>query len=58
MTHKGMWLFGIGIGMLIMLIRTLGAFPEGVMYAVLLMNSLTPLIDRLFKLVPAGGKNA
>jgi electron transport complex protein RnfD len=58
MTHKGMWLFGVGVGIFIMLIRTFGAYPEGVMYAVLLMNSLTPLIDRLFKLVPAGGKNA
>jgi len=58
MTNKGMWLFGIGVGMFIMLIRTFGAYPEGVMYAVLLMNSLTPLIDRLFKLVPTGGKNA
>ena len=34
-------------------------YPEGVMYAVLLMNALTPLIDRFCKLVPAGGsKNA
>lgn len=59
LTKKGMWIFGLGIGLLIMLIRSFGAYPEGVMYAVLLMNSLTPLIDRFCKLVPAGGsKNA
>lgn len=55
MTKKGMWLFGIGIGVLIMLIRTFGAYPEGVMYAVLLMNALTPLIDRFFRPIPVGG---
>jgi Na+-translocating ferredoxin:NAD+ oxidoreductase RnfD subunit len=32
-----------------------GEYPEGVMFAVLLMNSLTPLIDRLTKLTPTGG---
>ena len=51
-----MWVFGLGVGTLIMLIRYLGEYPEGVMYAVLIMNALTPLIDRAFKLVPAGGK--
>jgi electron transport complex protein RnfD len=39
-----------------MLIRTLGEYPEGVMYAVLLMNAFTPLIDRLCKWIPAGGQ--
>ncbi len=56
LTRKGMWLYGIGIGTITMLIRIVGAFPEGVMYSVLFMNSLAPLIDRLFKQVPAGGK--
>lgn len=51
-----MWIFGIGIGSLIMLIRIVGEYPEGVMYAVLLMNAVTALIDRLCKLTPAGGK--
>ncbi len=55
MTKKGMWVFGLGIGVLIMLIRTFGAYPEGVMYAVLLMNALTPLIDRFFRPIPVGG---
>lgn len=55
LTTKGMWIFGIGVGSLIMLIRIVGEYPEGVMYAVLIMNSLSPLIDRFCKLTPAGG---
>jgi len=54
-TYKGMWIFGLGTGALIMLIRTVGGPPEGVMYAILVMNSLTPLIDRFCKLTPLGG---
>lgn len=53
---KGMWIFGVGVGVLIMLIRIVGEYPEGVMYAVLIMNAFTPLIDRMCKGVPAGGK--
>jgi len=45
-TPKGAWIFGIGIGLLVVLIRVYGGFPEGVMYAILLMNAATPLIDR------------
>jgi electron transport complex protein RnfD len=56
LSTKGMWLFGIGVGALTMLIRVVGEYPEGVMYAVLLMNAVTPLIDRLCKFVPAGGE--
>ena len=56
LTAKGMWIFGIGVGAIIMLIRIVGEYPEGVMYAVLLMNAVTPLIDRFCKLTPAGGK--
>lgn len=56
LTIKGRWIFGIGVGMITMLIRIFGEYPEGVMYSVLLMNSVTPLIDRFCKLVPAGGK--
>lgn len=46
MTPKGAWVFGIGVGLLVVLIRVFGGFPEGVMYAILLMNAATPLIDR------------
>jgi len=56
LTMRGMWIFGIGVGLIIMLIRIVGEYPEGVMYAVLLMNAVTPLIDRLCKRVPAGGR--
>ncbi|MDD5328150.1 MAG: RnfABCDGE type electron transport complex subunit D [Phycisphaerae bacterium] len=56
LSKKGMWIFGIGVGTITMLIRVLGEYPEGVMYSVLLMNGVTPLIDRLCKPTPAGGK--
>ncbi len=56
LTAKGMWIFGIGVGTITMLIRIVGAYPEGVMFSILLMNAVTPLIDRYCKRVPAGGK--
>ncbi|MBL7215333.1 MAG: RnfABCDGE type electron transport complex subunit D [Phycisphaerae bacterium] len=56
LSAKGMWIFGVGVGALIMLIRFVGEYPEGVMYAVLIMNAVSPLIDRACKLIPAGGK--
>jgi len=56
LSAKGMWIFGAGVGALIMLIRFVGEYPEGVMYAVLIMNAVSPLIDRACKLIPAGGK--
>lgn len=46
-TKLGRYFFGIGIGSLIMLIRLKGGLPEGVMYSILIMNGLTPLINRL-----------
>ncbi len=45
-TPKGAWIFGAGIGVLVVLIRLFGGLPEGVMYAILLMNAGTPLIER------------
>ena len=56
LTRRGMWIFGIGVGGLTMLIRVFGGYPEGVMFSVLIMNAVTPLIDRLCRRVPAGGK--
>ena len=44
---RGAWLFGFGIGALVVLIRIWGGLPEGVMYAILLMNATTPLIERV-----------
>jgi electron transport complex protein RnfD len=45
-TNRGAWVFGAGIGILVVLIRLWGGLPEGVMYAILLMNALVPFIDR------------
>ena len=45
-TKRGSWIFGAGIGGLVVLIRVFGGLPEGVMYAILIMNALVPLIDR------------
>lgn len=45
-TLKGMAVFGIGCGVLTMVIRKWGGYPEGVSFAILLMNSVTPLINR------------
>ena len=47
LSPRGAWIFGISIGLLIVLIRIWGGLPEGVMYAILLMNAATPLIDRV-----------
>lgn len=47
--RKGQILFGVGCGLLTMLIRLKGGFPEGVMFAILIMNCFAPLIDRGFK---------
>ncbi|MEW6115794.1 MAG: RnfABCDGE type electron transport complex subunit D [Nitrospirota bacterium] len=46
---KGQILFGVGCGFLTMLIRLKGGYPEGVMFAILIMNCFAPLIDRGFK---------
>jgi len=44
--RSGRWIFGIGCGAITVVIRFLGGYPEGVCYAILIMNGLTPLIDR------------
>ncbi|OFX44518.1 MAG: Na+-transporting NADH:ubiquinone oxidoreductase subunit D [Bacteroidetes bacterium GWC2_33_15] len=49
MTPKGMWIFGIGIGIITVLIRVFGAYPEGVSFAILIMNSFVPLINTYVK---------
>ncbi len=45
-TNKGKWVFGVGIGLLVVLIRVWGGLPEGVMYAILFGNAMTPFINR------------
>lgn len=49
MSHKGMLIYGFGIGLLTMLIRTFGAYPEGMSFAILIMNIVTPLINTYCK---------
>jgi len=49
MNPKGQLLFGFGCGVLTILIRVWGAYPEGVSFAILLMNAVTPLINKGFK---------
>jgi len=56
LTPKGKFIFGIGIGAIIMLLRLFSGYPEGVMFAVLLMNALTPLINRWTIPRPLGGQ--
>ena len=49
MSHKGMIIYGIGIGFLTVVIRLFGAYPEGMSFAILIMNAFTPLINTYFK---------
>ena len=55
LTPKGKWFFGLGIGSIIMLLRVFSGYPEGVMFAVLMLNGLTPLINRWTIPRPFGG---
>jgi electron transport complex protein RnfD len=48
-TKKGRWVFGIGCGVITIIIRVWGGYPEGVSYSILLMNVFTPFIDKLTK---------
>ena len=57
-TNSGRWLFGLGIGVLVVVIRLWGGLPEGVMYAILLMNPLVPFINRLTRPRPFGSHAA
>lgn len=49
MSAKGMIIYGAGIGIITVLIRSFGAYPEGVQFAILLMNGFTPLINKYVK---------
>ncbi len=53
-TRTGMLIFGAGCGLLTVLIRLFGGYPEGVSFAILLMNAATPLIDRYTRPRPFG----
>lgn len=49
MSYKGMFIYGAGIGLLTVVIRNFGAYPEGMSFAILIMNGFTPLINRYCK---------
>jgi electron transport complex protein RnfD len=49
MTKKGMVIFAIGIAVITVVIRLYGAYPEGISFAILIMNAFVPLINTYFK---------
>ena len=49
MTHKGQLIYGVGIGLLTVIIRNWGSYPEGMSFAILIMNAFVPLINNYFK---------
>jgi electron transport complex protein RnfD len=49
MTPVGMIIFGVGCGLITVLIRMFGAYPEGVAFSILIMNAFVPLINRGIK---------
>ena len=54
-TSKGRLIFGLGCGIITMVIRLVGGYPEGVSYSILLMNLLVPVIDRSIRPKVFGG---
>lgn len=56
-TAKGKLIFGIGCGILTFVIREFASMPEGCSFSILLMNLLTPYIDKFTKTKPIGGKS-
>jgi electron transport complex protein RnfD len=49
MSVKGMWIYGIGIGVITVVIRVFGSYPEGVSFAILIMNAFVPILNRYVK---------
>lgn len=49
MTPKGQIIYGVSIGLITVIIRTFGAYPEGMSFAILIMNAFTPLINNYCK---------
>ena len=56
LTKSGHIIYAIGLGLLTALIRLRGGYVEGVCYSILIMNMLTPLIDRYIRSTPFGGR--
>ncbi len=57
MSKRGQVIFAIGIGVITMLIRVWGAYPEGISFAILIMNATVPLINMYVKPSRFGGHN-
>ena len=55
LTPRGKFAFGAGLGALVMVIRVFSGYPEGVMFAVLIMNGLTPILNQWTIPTPLGG---
>ncbi len=55
-TNKGIWIYGMAISLIVVMIRLFGGLPEGVMYAILIMNGFVPLINRYTKPVIFGAE--
>ena len=49
MTHRGQLIYGVAIGVLTVVIRNWGSYPEGMSFAILIMNAFTPLINNYVK---------
>ena len=56
MSKNGMLVYGVGIGILTTVIRLFGSYPEGMSFAILIMNAFTPLINSYIKPKHFGGK--
>ncbi len=56
MTHRGMLIYGVGIGALTMIIRLWGSYPEGMSFAIFIMNATVPLINKYCRPVRFGVK--
>jgi len=55
-SKKGRIIFGTGAGVLVMVIRLWGGYPEGVMFSIIFMNAITPLLNRYIKPKILGGR--
>jgi len=55
-TNPGSWIFGAGVGLLVVVIRLWGGLAEGVMYSILIMNALVPYLNRLTEPRPFGAE--
>jgi len=54
-SKRGRIIFGVGAGVLVMVIRLWGGYPEGVMFSIIFMNAITPLLNRYIKPKILGG---